>query len=39
MYSGLTIDQSMAMNRRRDGEYEMKYDDLMQEVQDDRMEQ
>ncbi len=38
MYSGLAIDQSLVMNRRRDGEYELRYEDLMEEVQDVKME-
>jgi hypothetical protein len=38
MYSGLMIDQSLTLNRRRDGEYEMNYNDIMEEVQNDRMD-
>ncbi len=38
MYSSLMIDQSLVLNRRRDGEYELNYEDLMEDVQDVRME-
>ena len=38
MYSSLMIDQSLVLNRRRDGEYELSFEDLMEDVQDVKME-
>ena len=39
MYNALLVDQSVALNRRRDGENDLDYEAIRDELQEDRMDQ